>query len=127
MRLRALTMMLLAPVLVVSNVHGMFMFEETRNVPIGRLFTNLQQRLAANTNDFELTYRLARLHSMAYATNLIEVSVTKDKHLPVFDYPGDDSGVPRKVSPSPDLQARRAAFEHLTNAILLFERAIVLL
>jgi hypothetical protein len=53
------------------------MLQEAERVPLTRLFTNLQQRLAQNTNDWELTYQLARLHSMAYATNLAEVMAIK--------------------------------------------------
>lgn len=106
---------------------AMFMREETKKVPIDRLFTNLHQRLMHNTNDFLVTYHLARLHSMAYATDLVEVNATKDEGNPVFYFPGSDSGVPREIAPPQTPQARQAALNHLTNAILLYERAIVLL
>src|SRR5438552_10588233 len=106
---------------------AMFAWQETKRVPIDRLFTNLQQRLVQNTNDFLVTYHLARLHSMAYATNLVEVNSTKDERSPVFYYPGSDSGVPQEIAPPKTPQARQVALNHLTNAILLFERAIELL
>jgi hypothetical protein len=106
---------------------SMFMFEETRPVPVQRLLSNLEQRLAENTNDFEVTYQLARLHSMAYATNLTEVDVTKKEGRPVFEFPPMDSGVPRTVAAPGTAAERQAGLSHLTNAILLYERAILLL
>jgi hypothetical protein len=109
------------------SCRAMFMLQETRKVPIDRLFTNLQQRLARNTNDFLVTYHLARLHSMAYATNLVEVDMTQDEGNPVFYYPTRDSGVPQTIAPPRTPQARQAALKHLTNAILFYERASVLL
>ncbi len=47
------------------NAAGMFAFYETKQVPIARLFTNLQRRLDQHTNDYEVTYQLALLHAMA--------------------------------------------------------------
>jgi hypothetical protein len=105
----------------------MYMIAETTNVPITRLFTNLQQRLVNDTNDFQLVYQLARLHSMTYATNLVEVQVRKKEKTAFFYYPGSDAGVPKAVNPPADTQSRQAGLQHLTNAILLYERAIVLL
>jgi hypothetical protein len=75
MRLRLLQLMVILFVVAPSPAPGMYVTGELTNVPIARLFTNLQQRLAEKTNDFQITYYLARLHSMAYATNLIEVEV----------------------------------------------------
>lgn len=63
----------------------MFMYYETRTVPLTRLLSNLEARLTKNTNDFETTYHLARVHSMAYATNLDEITVRKNNEtIPVF-------------------------------------------
>jgi hypothetical protein len=108
------------------DADAMFLQYQTRQVPIERLFTNLQRRLARNTNDFQLTYDLARLHSMAYSTNLVSISVrTNDR--PQFYYPGDDSGVPQGVYQPPSPEGRTQALRHLTNAIVLYERAIALL
>jgi len=100
---------------------------ETRQVPIERLFANLQQRLARDTNNFEVTYDLARLHSMAYSTNLASIAVRTNDDRPQFYYPGTDSGVPRQVIPAHSVTARSEALRHLTNAIRLYERAIILL
>lgn len=110
------------------SARAMFMFYETTAVPIERLFANLEQRRLRNTNDFDLTYHLARLHSMAYSTNLTVFNVRKDdESAPVFDWPGFDTGVPRTVSRSTKASAQQAAAAHLTNAIVLYERALVLL
>jgi len=120
-------LLILLSLLLVIPGRGMFALIETRQVPIDRVFKNLQLRLEKNTNDFNVTYYLARLHSMAYATNLAEVSVRKDNNNPVFAYPGDDSGVPHSVVPAASAERRNLGFEHLTNAIALYERAIFLL
>jgi tetratricopeptide (TPR) repeat protein len=110
------------------ETRGMFAFYQTKTVPIDRLFTNLQERLPKNTNDFQLTYQLARLHSMAYSTNLTEATVrTNDETHVVFDNPWSDAGVPRNVVLPDNPSARQQAEQHLTNAILLYERAILLL
>ena len=106
---------------------AMYIQFETRQVPIDRLFTNFQQRLARDTNNFEVTYDLARLHSMAYSTNLASFAVRTNDNRPQFYYPGIDSGVPRRVYPPESLIVRSQALRHLTNAIRLYERAIVLL
>ena len=108
-----------------GNVFGMFVREATEQVPIARLFKNLNDKLATNTNDFSPYYYLARLHAMAYATNLTEATVTKEGN-PTFDFPGYDSGVPRDMRTFPTAHARSAGLQHLTNAIQLYERAIVL-
>lgn len=109
------------------RTQAMFAWYETQQVPLTRLFTNLQQRLAQDTNNFELTYDLARLHSMAYSTNLVSIAVRTNDDRPQFFRPGSDSGVPKVVDLPASSNARARALEHLTNAILLYERAILLL
>src|SRR5262249_52163802 len=108
------------------EAEAMYRLFETQQVPIGRLFTNLQQRLARNTNDFQITYDLARLHSMAFSTNLVTVSAETNDH-PHFYSPYNDAGVPHGVYLPNSAEARAQALRHLTNAILLYERAILLL
>src|SRR5262245_41687967 len=93
--------------------HAMFISYATRQVPIGRLFTNLQVRLARNTNDFEATYDLARLHSMAYSTNFVTFRVRTNSDRPEFYWPGSDSGVPKAVFPAESPDARTEARKHL--------------
>jgi tetratricopeptide (TPR) repeat protein len=105
----------------------MFILEQTKKVPLTQLFTNIQRRLAKDTNNFDLTYQLARLHSMAYATNLTELRATVEGERPVFAYPGSDSGVPRSVALPASVEGRQRALEHLTNAIAQYQRAIMLL
>jgi hypothetical protein len=109
------------------EARAMFMWHQTRQVPIERLFTNLQERLARDTNDFETTYDLARLHAMAYSTNLSVLNVRTNDGRPQFYFPVRDSGVPAHVHPPPTPEARAQALRHLTNAVELYERAIVLL
>src|SRR5258707_62866 len=113
-------------ILAYHRADAMFLQFEIRQVPIARVFTNLQLRLMRNTNDFELNYYLARLHSMAFSTDLLEIGVRTNKDLPVFSSPWSDGGVPPSVQSFATPEARKLALNHLTNAILLFERAIVL-
>src|SRR5215467_12893871 len=108
------------------DAFGMFMYYETKIVPVARLLSNLEARLAKDTNDFETTYHLARVHSIAYATNLDEITVRKnDEAIPVFAELGMDNGVPETVAQTGTADLRRAAMQHLTNAIILYERAIL--
>jgi len=100
---------------------------ETQQVPIARVLSNLQKRLAQDTNDFKVTYYLARVHSMAYSTNLADVPVRKDENVPMFNHPSYDPGVPQSVPVFATPAARKAALNHLTNAIALYDRAVVLL
>src|SRR5262249_2243875 len=84
-------------------------------------------RLEKNTNDLEATYYLARVHSMAYSTHLIEVPIGTKDAMPVFEHPGYDRYVPTFAERFTNEDARKAAFENLTNAIALYQRALVLL
>jgi hypothetical protein len=100
-----------------------FMSHQIEQVPIGRLLTNLQQRLATNSQSTEILYQLARVHSMAYATELTIVPVKKSDGAPMFQHPGSDTGVPTEVSPRATPQAQTEARRHLTDAIIYYERA----
>src|SRR3974390_3283316 len=101
-----------------------YAYYETQTVPLQRLLANLEARQAKNTNDFEITYQLARVHSMAYATNTEQVTVRKDDEgTPVFAETGTDTGVPETVVHPGTFALRNAANQHLTNAIILYERA----
>src|SRR3954452_6261424 len=61
---------------------AMFLRYKTKQVPIDRLFKNLDDKLAKDTNNFELTYDLARLHAMAYSTNLTTFAVRTNNNRP---------------------------------------------
>jgi hypothetical protein len=126
MRLGMLRTLLCFGIFSLYPADGMFLQDQLQKVPLDRVFTNLQHRLIQNTNDFELTYYLARLHSMAYATNLPTVNVRTNDELPRFYFPGWDSGVPRSVQASTTPEARKVASAHLTNAIALYQRTLVL-
>src|SRR5947208_12276084 len=110
-----------------STGRSMFVWQQTKQVPIERLFGTLEQRLAQNSNNFEVTYQLARLHSMAFATNQATFPADTNTLTPVFYSPGTDAGVPKQVNVPADPERRQKAFGHLTNAIVLYERALVLL
>src|SRR5215470_12025428 len=125
MRCIKIALFFLGATLSLHRAWAMFALHETEQVPIARVFTNIQFRLAANTNDFELTYCLARLSSMAYSTNLVQIGVRKDNDTPTFGWPDTDAGVPKLVQPIANPESRKSALGHLTNAIVLYERAIL--
>jgi len=108
------------------SIRGMYMFPETEQVPIARLFTNLQSRLKLETNNFELTYQLARVHSMAYATNLQEANVVKESGY-VYWRETRFSGLPESVQVFKSPYAKEIGLKHLTNAVALFDRTLVLM
>jgi hypothetical protein len=64
---------------------------------------------------------------MAYATNLAELPVLARSGAIRFDPPWHDPGVPDTVQAFATPAARDAGLRHLTNAILLYQRAILLL
>jgi len=105
---------------------AMYAMPETEKVPIARLFTNLEKRLSQNTNDWELTYQVARLHSMAYATNLTVVTAQKESGY-LDRWQTAFTGLPEGVQTFKSPEARNVGLRHLTNAIALYERSLVLL
>ena len=100
---------------------------ETEAVPIDRVLANLDQQLAKDPNNVETLYHLARIHSMAYSTNLAFVNmVTNSTRMePLFEHEHSfsDIGVPNQVTHYSDPKAQAAAQRHLTNAISYYERA----
>lgn len=127
MRLPRIWIIAFFAIIALQRAAGHWAFSETREVPIDRIMKNLELRLKKDTNDFDATYCLARVHSMAYATNLISLKETVRDQEPIFGYPEGDSGVPRSVQRPTTPEARTISFGHLTNAIILYERAIDLL
>jgi tetratricopeptide (TPR) repeat protein len=120
-------LILTVAILTGISANGIFMPNQTEQVPIDRLFKNLEQRLERKTNDFVLTYQLARLHAMAYATNQPAFPVGTKDELIEFAYPGTDAGIPRTVQVKTNQEERLIAFRHLTNAITQYNRALLLL
>lgn len=116
-----------------SVSHGMFAFYQTKKVPIDRVLKHCELELAKNTNSVLALYHLARIHSMAYATNLQVVAImTNDygsnpsHYSPVFKYPGSDTGVPDSVMAKNDYKSKALAQQHLSKAIDYYQRAAAL-
>ncbi|MDB6026042.1 MAG: hypothetical protein JWM68_2265, partial [Verrucomicrobiales bacterium] len=107
------------------SMNAMFAFPQTENVPIERVLKNLESRLAQDTDNVEALYHLARVHSMAYSTNLAVVPVTKKEQAPHFKWEYGGSRIPEKVYPAADPKSKAAGQQHLTNAIIYYERASV--
>src|SRR5687767_11051696 len=72
---RALTVVLLLG----ATVSGIFVMEEVRKVPVGRLAENIQRQLRANPRDVQLQLNLARLYAMAYALKVTEFDARRRK------------------------------------------------
>jgi len=64
---------------------------------------------------------------MAYATNLAGLPVERRSGRVLFGSPYSDVGVPASVQTFTSAAARDAGLRHLTNAISLFERSVLLL
>lgn len=117
-------LLILVPLFSVSTAFPIFLRHDTERVPLARVIANLEGRLAADPRNPEYLYQLARVHSMAYATNLPTVEINKRDSKPVFAPPGSDSGVPEQVTPRATPQQQAVARAHLTNAIAFYDRAV---
>lgn len=114
----------------------MFMRPDLEAVPIGRALTNLEHLNKNEPSNPTWLYALARVHSMAYATNLTVIPWDKRDHTPYFGY-GSDSGAPiytsypdwHQIGDPRDYFAKRIpsdktnALNHLSNAITYFQMA----
>ena len=110
------------------EVEGHFARYEIQSVPIDRVLKHFELQYARNTNDVAPQYYLARIYSIAYATNLTTVEITTnfgDYDL-LFDHVPMDRGAPDKVTIKPDLKSQEIAKRHLTNAIFYYQRAAAL-
>jgi tetratricopeptide (TPR) repeat protein len=114
---------------VAQESRGWFRGSQIRQVPIDRVLTNLQQRLQKDTNDLEATYYLARAQSIAYAyvNGTVGISVRQTDGMPMYLHSSSDRGIPDSVQTFDTEEARKLGHQHLTNAIALYQRAVVLL
>src|SRR5690349_5436561 len=122
MKLRVLGS-ILALLASLTAAHGMFLRPQLEQVPIGRVLTNLQQKLAQNPDDYETLYYLARVYSMAYATNAAVVPFDTRRAAPYFGDPGSDLSVPTPLTKPAAPAASDSARQNLTNAINYYQRA----
>lgn len=105
----------------------MFMFPETEEVPVERLLVNLNRLLKTGTNELEVTYQIARVHSMIYATNAHDLAFSKSTGTIEIGWPGGGVGVPEQVKLPADAGGLRRAAQHLATAIDYYEKALRLL
>src|SRR5688500_16466706 len=103
--------------LAALDIHAHYASSETQRVPIDRILRNLDRRLARNSNSVELLYYAARVHAMAYSTNLKYLDVQTDDNFPRFEHPGADDGLPDRITLRSSDTAQQNANNHLTNAI----------
>jgi tetratricopeptide (TPR) repeat protein len=107
----------------ITQAIARFAYFQTEQVPIARVLANLERRLKNEPKNVEVLYDLARIHSMAYSTNLTVVPLrTNDQRL-MFEHPGWDTGAPSQVMRFSTPAAQAAALLHLTNAITYYQLA----
>jgi tetratricopeptide (TPR) repeat protein len=103
----------------------MFMRAETEKVPVARLVTNLEQRIALQPKDAGLHAKLARLHSMAYALKTDQYEMDKRNQEPFFGYTDTDKP-PREVTKIESVKAVEEGKQHLQQAIAEYQQALAL-
>jgi hypothetical protein len=117
---------------------AMFIYYETDQVPVERVFAGLKTKLNAAPDDFETHYQLARLYAMVAFKDVTKVPVIKDDGRSnqagsvLHGSPGSDTGTPEgshhRQAPSPATQAKGTnATTHLADALRHFDLALALL
>jgi hypothetical protein len=119
----------LIPIVFSFQPRAMFMWYQTVQVPIDRVLTNLQTQLATDTNNVRTVYQLARIHSMAYSTNvqtvpIINTNIHQENTLTVAYFEPGGLQIPDFIQTNRIKTAQARA--HLTNAIHYYQRAKLL-
>ena len=113
---------IVAIMLAAPHLRAMFIAVETENVPIDRVLETLERRLSVDPSDVKTRLNLARLHSMAWATQSDTTPAIKRRVGPGLEV-GDPYWGPRpgfqgvQVQRSADPEVVRVARQHLKQAI----------
>lgn len=121
-----LTLVAGALIICAKHAPALFLPVETEKVPVERLAKNLEEAVKKDPKDAGAVLNLARVHAMAYSLRSEELPVNKKQpDAPWFGY--EPSIVPfSQVAKTDDKEKLKAAREHLTTAIKLYEDAIKL-
>jgi len=116
MRIVALSLLLLW---LTPSAQALYMQLDLEKVPVTRVIANLEKKLGANPDDFEVRYQLARVYAMAANPEVRELQVIKAPGRPErdggiqFAEPGSDNGLPenrrfgqRTNKPTPNLEPK---------------------
>lgn len=125
MKTSKLVVVLICVLLLPAIGLAVWAIPQTKTVPIDRLIANLEHEVLVRTNDAELYYALARVHSMAYALKTNEMEVNKTDDMPYFGY-GRSSLFPPLRPGSAGMTNNLSAKAHLDRAILLYRKSVKL-
>src|SRR5687767_6182599 len=126
MRGRVIASILVAGVLWIAPLRGIYIGAETRRVPVARLVANLEKQLAASPKDAETHLKLARLYGMAYALNAEEVPVTSKGGTDEVWFGHEPNLVPHRSQPTPEGARIAASRDYLTKAVAHYRQALEL-
>ncbi len=101
-----------------------YMRPDTERVPTARLIASLEEKVKARPADVELRYALARVHSIAYATQAGEFEVHKTNQLPHFGFGSGSDRPPRETKQPTNEEKQRQATEHLRQAIQHYKEVL---
>ncbi len=129
----ALLIRILLLSLTAGCARARFIQVDLKPVPLATLITNLEKRLANDSNDVRAVYYLARVHSIAYATNSNEIPIWTDSHDLIrppdigFARPGNENAVPLDVQTNRSRADRDLALQHVTKAVEFYKHAAQLI
>lgn len=126
MRSRLIASILVAGVVAIAPLSGIYIGAETRRVPVARLVANLEKQLAASPKDAETHLKLARLYGMAYALNAEEVPVTSKAGTDEVWFGHEPNLVPHRSQPTPEGARIAASRDYLTKAVSHYRQALEL-
>ncbi|MBL9176352.1 MAG: tetratricopeptide repeat protein [Verrucomicrobiales bacterium] len=114
----------LVALLFAVRAQAMFMWEDTRSVPVVRLIANQEARLTNQPSDAVTLYRLARLHALRATFGSIELNAAKKDQTPVFASAGTDTGIPSEEHPRLQFHDSQERASALTNSLRYYEAAL---
>jgi hypothetical protein len=109
----------------VAGVGGMFVRGDVADVPVDRIIRNLSARVASQASDPKLVATLARVHAMAYALKVDELSVDKRTFEPLEGLTDRNTPADR-VIPAGSVAKQRMAGQHLAEALKYYRMALEL-
>lgn len=125
MQIHRKTVLSFVMALLISTVcQAKFMHPEIKNVPVARLIANIEAKLKDDPTNVELTFTLARIHSMAFARKATELPTRKGKETLWNGFV--PKGIPYDVVTSDDKEVIARAKAHLEKAIALHTKVLEL-
>lgn len=118
---------------IAAPLVAIYVTPDVETVPLERVVANLERLIRAEPKDVELRVNLARLHSMAYASNVTEVQALRSGFVgipgwsqgqPFFGHDAEHRQLPIKASADAVVAAR--AKVHLTRAVEAYRAALAL-